>query len=280
MNLLDVVRRRPVPEPWAEGEKVPWHDPDFSRRMLWAHLSQEHDAASRRFETIDAHVAWIHHAVLAEEPARILDLGCGPGLYTSRLARLGHTCVGVDFSPASIAYARERADAEGLACTYVQEDIRAAEYGAGYGLVMFIYGEFNVFRPADARAILEKAHAALAPGGLILLEPHTFDAVCRLGEYPSYWRSAESGLFSDESHICLTESFWDAARSVTTERYFIIDALTSEVTRHATSKQAYTNEEYASLLAECGFGGVAFHASLGGGTDEAQSDFMVVVARK
>ena len=45
-----------------------------------------------------------------ERGARVLDLGCGPGLYTTRLAKLGHTCVGIDFSPASIAYAKAEAE--------------------------------------------------------------------------------------------------------------------------------------------------------------------------
>jgi len=48
MNLLDIIQRRAVPVPWEEGEKIPWHDPDFSRRMLREHLSQTHDLASRR----------------------------------------------------------------------------------------------------------------------------------------------------------------------------------------------------------------------------------------
>lgn len=39
-------------------------------------------------------------------PTRILDLGCGPGLYTSRLARLGHCCVGIDFSEYAGLYER------------------------------------------------------------------------------------------------------------------------------------------------------------------------------
>ena len=158
MKLIDVVRRQAIPEPWAEGEKIPWNDPDFSRRMLQEHLSQDHDHASRRFAIIDKHVGWIHSLLLGR-PARILDLGCGPGLYASRLARLGHECVGIDFSPASIAYAREQAQAENLRCTYLQQDIRVADYGAGYGLVLLIFGEFNVFSPIDARAILRKAHA-------------------------------------------------------------------------------------------------------------------------
>lgn len=111
--------------------------------MLKEHLSQAHDAASRRFEIIDEHVEWIHNQVLRGNPTRILDLGCGPGLYTGRLARLSHCCVGIDFSPASIAYAREQAEEAGLECTYLEQDIRTANYGAEYGLVMLIFVVFS-----------------------------------------------------------------------------------------------------------------------------------------
>jgi 2-polyprenyl-3-methyl-5-hydroxy-6-metoxy-1,4-benzoquinol methylase len=175
--------------------------------MLKEHLSQAHDAASRRFETIDRHVSWIHEQVLKGKPARILDLGCGPGLYTYRLARLGHSCVGIDFSPASIAYAREQAQEAGLECRYLQQDIRTADYGGEYGLVISIFGEFNVFRPQEAKAILTKACRALAPNGFLLLEPHTFEAVVEIGKQPSSWYSTEKGLFSDAPHLCLQENF-------------------------------------------------------------------------
>jgi hypothetical protein len=55
MNLLDLIRRTGIPEPWSEGEKIPWDEPGFSERMLKEHLSQEHDAASRRSEKIGFH---------------------------------------------------------------------------------------------------------------------------------------------------------------------------------------------------------------------------------
>ena len=280
MNLLDVVRREGVPKPWAEGDKIPWNDPIFSRRMLEEHLSQESDAASRRFKSIDNHVRWIHNQVLKENPSRILDLGCGPGLYCSRLARLGHQCVGIDFSPASIAHAKGQAEKERLPCTYVQQDIRTADYGRGYDLVLLIFGEFNVFRPADASRILGKAHEALMPQRLLLLEPHTFEVVRKMGERSSSWYSAERGLFSDEPHLCLQEPFWDAESNVAIERYYIIDSMTGEVARHSASVQAYTDEQYRSLLAECGFGEVEFYSSLEGDTDGARGDLMVILSQK
>jgi SAM-dependent methyltransferase len=280
LKLVDIVRRQSVPEPWGEGEKIPWDDPNFSRRMLNEHLSQDHDLATRRFEVVDSHVEWIHDQVLKGNPTRILDLGCGPGLYTNRLARLGHRCVGIDFSPASIAYATDMAKEEGLECKYIHEDIRTADYGGGYGLVMLVFGEFNVFRPEEARKILEKAHRALVPNGLLLLEPHTLEAVVELGEKPPSWYSADKGLFSDEPHLCLKEGFWDAERNVAIERYYIVNALTAEVARHSASTQAYTDDQYRSVLIECGFSGVEFYPSMTGDSGGAGRELTVVLSRK
>ena len=58
-TILDIVHRTPKPAPWSEGDNIPWDDPGFSERMLAEHLSQQHDLASRRSETIDQHLDWI-----------------------------------------------------------------------------------------------------------------------------------------------------------------------------------------------------------------------------
>lgn len=279
LTLADVIGRSPTPHPWKEGEKIPWDDRDFSQRMLREHLSQAHDAASRRSEIIDRQIDWIHSQVMASKPGRILDLGCGPGLYTSRLAQRGHQCVGIDFSPASVAYARAAAQAEGLACTYLHEDIRRAGYGDGYHLVMFIYGEFNVFQPSEAQLILKKGFGALEQGGYLLLEVSTFDAVRRLGQRSPDWYASRGGLFSQQPHLCLQERSWDAAQCVTTERYYIIDSATGSVTRYASSSQAYSEKEYRTMLTACGFRDIQLYPELGGGA-HAQSDFQVIVGKK
>lgn len=278
MKLQDLIQRAPSPAPWSEGDNIPWNDPAFSGRMLKEHLSQAHDAASRRTEKIEKHVAWIHHTVLAERPARILDLGCGPGLYASRLAKLGHQCVGIDYGPASIAYAREQAERESLACRYSCQDIREADYGEGYDLVMLIFGEFNVFSPAHIRRILMQARNALKAGGRLLLEPHTFAAVQNIGEAAATWYTTESGLFSERPHFYLQEHSWDGATRAATVRHYIIDAATAEVTGYAASYQAYTDDEYRAVLSECGFEPQGFYASLG--ELETEYGLLAIAAQK
>jgi len=280
MDLMSIVDRSLPPTPWAEGEKIPWNDPAFSERMLAEHLTQDHDAASRRMEKIDRHVRWIDGEVLGGRPTRILDLGCGPGLYAGRLAKRGHECVGIDFGPASIAYAKEVAEREALACTYRLADVREAEFGEGFGLAMMIFGEFNVFRPAEAERILAKAFAALGPGGLLLLEPHTYAGAKELGDRPSSWQARAKGLFSDRPHLLLIEAFWDEPAQASTQRFFVIDAATGEVQRSALTTQAYREEQFADMLARAGFAAVRFFPSLIGEPDETQRALFAVLARK
>jgi SAM-dependent methyltransferase len=280
MNLLELVRRAKPLEPWGEGEKIPWHEPGFSRRMLEEHLSQKHDLASRRLERVDRQVSWIDGEILSHRPSRVLDLGCGPGLYTERLSQLGHTCVGIDYSPASIEYARERARRDQERCSYLEEDIRTAAYGKNFDLVLLIFGEFNVFPPSDGRSILERAHAALSDRGTLLLEVHTLSVVREIGERDPSWYTAAPGLFSDRPHICLRESSWDPNQRTATERYFIVDAETGLAARHGATMQAYSDPEYRSLLRDCGFGEVDLRPSLSREPEDADDRLMAILASR
>ena len=278
MNINDLINRASPPLPWAEGDNIPWNEPGFSRRMLKEHFSQAHDAASRRFTTIDQQVVWIHTTLLAAQPATILDLGCGPGFYTERLAHLGHTCHGIDYSPASIEYAISTAHRDRLACTYICQDIRQAEFPQKNGLVMLIYGEFNVFRPPDAALILDKAWQALEPGGFLLLEPHPYHVVKHLGEEPPSWYSSKGGLFSERPHVVLQENFWDAESHASTIRYYVLDANSGQITRYAQTMQAYQDDEYRSLLSAHGFEEIQLLPGLLG--EDSPKDLIAIKARK
>ena len=277
-TLLDIVNRETNPTPWSEGDNIPWSEPDFSERMLAEHLSQEHDLASRKSATIDEHVDWIFSTVLDGRPARVLDLGCGPGLYAHRLSSLGCEYVGLDFSPASIRHAREVAEAQGLRCRFVHADVRDEDFGNGFDLVMMIFGQLNVFPRDRAMEILSKAHAALEPGGRLLLEMQVAEKIQEGGEAGPSWYSATSGLFSDTPHLVLQENSWDAEAAASTNRFMVIDAESGAVNSYALSNEAYTEQELDDALRSVGFGEVQRFPSLRGTAATGETDLPVVVA--
>ncbi len=278
LSLRDLASRTVPPIPWTEGDNISWNDPAFSERMLQEHLSQSHDLATRRAGIVDAHVEFIHQEILRARVTRILDLGCGPGLYAHRLARLGHHCDGVDFGPASIRYAREVSESEGLGCGFVCSDLRQAQFETGYGLVMMIYGQFNVFRRMEARDLVRRSHDALAPGGRILLEVQTEELLRSAGNAPATWHTSEKGLFSDRAHLVLHERFWDEASRCSTERWHIVDLESGAVTRQALSCEAYSIQELSSLLSDAGFGCVETFPILEGSPQD--SPMFAAVASK
>jgi hypothetical protein len=87
-------------------------------------------------------------------------------------------------------------------------------------------------------------------------------------------------LFSYEPHLYLQENFWDADDSVAIQRSYVIDAATGEVAFDSSSTQAYMNEEYRSLLAECGFHDLVFYPSLGESAGGPKADLISILSQK
>lgn len=242
---------------WDDGYKIPWNDPAFSARILKEHLSQEHHLASRKRSVIEAQSAWIAARFPAPEPA-VLDLGCGPGLYAGHLAPRCRCYIGLDFSPASIAYAREHAPAR---AEFRLADVTEAEFDGPHDLVMMLYGEFNVFSPAQARALLVRAFAALAPGGLLLVERQRFAAVRAVGQGPTVEvRAPEGGLFADEPYVCLTENDWFAEEGVARQRFLVRIEGRAEPVLYRSTTKAWTEAELAALMTGAGFEDITAHA--------------------
>lgn len=276
-NLMEIMHRTVPPVPWADGENIPWRDPAFSERMLVEHLNATHDAASRPAEKIDAHVAWLHEEILGGRPGKVLDLTCGPGLYTQRLAKLAHACVGIDYAPAAIAYAKRQAKSEGLQCTYVQADVREAAFGEGFDLAMMLHGQLNVFRRGEVADLLPRVYDALAPGGRLVLEIQSFEHMHGDGRKHCDWCDAETDLFSERPHLVLNESFWIEDAQARVDRWYIIDVATGEVEHHALTNEAYSAEQLEVLLAGAGLTEIRHSADLGG---VAMPEYVVVTARR
>ncbi|HSK69060.1 MAG TPA: methyltransferase domain-containing protein, partial [Candidatus Limnocylindria bacterium] len=181
-------------------EKTPekfWDDPHISAGMLEAHLDPTTDAASRRPQTIARSAAWI--ASLLPRGARLLDLGCGPGLYAKRFSELGLRVTGMDLSARSVAWAREHdPDSEYVLGNYLEMDIEGA-----FDAATLIWCDYGALVPQDRATLLRNVRRALKPGGLFLLDTFTPRRYDGFKERTWWERSAAGGFWSPNPHMVL-----------------------------------------------------------------------------
>jgi len=102
-DRLQEFGTRPAPFSHYTAAKL-WNDPHVSKRMLAAHLDETTNRASHTGQLVKQSVEWLISRFEVGAASRVLDLGCGPGLYTLPLAETGAIVTGVDFSKRSIAH--------------------------------------------------------------------------------------------------------------------------------------------------------------------------------
>ena len=105
-----------------------------------------------------------------------IDVGCGAGLLTEPLARLGARVTGLDAAAENVAAASAHAQAVGLEVDYRNADIETLQ-GETFDLVTSMEVIEHVTDPAAFVAALERA---LAPGGLMLLSTPNRTAMSRI----------------------------------------------------------------------------------------------------
>lgn len=98
---------------------------------------------------------------------RLLDIGCGGGLLSEPMARLGADVTGADAAARNIAVARSHAQAAGLAIDYrvtTAEELAAA--GERFDAVLALEIVEHVASP---QAFLDACAALARPGGLVIV---------------------------------------------------------------------------------------------------------------
>jgi 2-polyprenyl-6-hydroxyphenyl methylase/3-demethylubiquinone-9 3-methyltransferase len=149
-----------------------WWDPDGSSAVLHklnpVRLKYIRDQVDQHWQTDEC-----SRTPLDGKTA--LDVGCGAGLLTEPLARLGAKVTGIDASPQVIAVAREHATAMRLEIDYRLGDVQALE------------GEFDLVTSmeviehvADPSAFVKALAKRLAPGGLLVMSTPNATSLSRL----------------------------------------------------------------------------------------------------
>lgn len=110
--------------------------------------------------------------------AAILDLACGHGRLSNRLAGHGYQVTGLDAQPTFLERAHEDAHAHHTP-TYLLGDMRELPWTDHFDAVLSWFTSFGYFHDDDNRRVLAEIARALVPGGRLLMDLNNYPGVLR-----------------------------------------------------------------------------------------------------
>jgi 2-polyprenyl-6-hydroxyphenyl methylase/3-demethylubiquinone-9 3-methyltransferase len=113
----------------------------------------------------------MEHWGAAPDRARVVDLGCGGGLFSLALAERGAEVVGVDVSRPSLASASREAARRGRSARFVCADMARAPLEEGWADLVLLSDVLE--HVDDPKAAVREAGRLLRPGGTLFV--NTFD---------------------------------------------------------------------------------------------------------
>lgn len=277
-TISQLLHLQQKPIPFSPGEMLFWDDPHISSHMLGAHLNPDIDAASRKPETIDRSVKWLIETLGLRTGDPILDLGCGPGLYTSRCARAGLHVTGVDYSRRSIEYARTFAAENGLNIEYRYQNYLELTDESQYAVALLIYGDFCPLSQDQRSRLLRNVHRALKPNGKFVLDVSTREHRKKYGN-KKRWYALESGFWKPGPHLVLEEGFDYPEQSIWLDQYTVIE-VNGNVSVYRNWFQDYTSESIAEELSQAGFSVDSLWGDLTGIPYTPESEWIGIVVSR
>ena len=219
---LNGINTRPEPFEFYTASDL-WTEEHTSAQMLGYHLNAEVDLSSRNTGFIERSVDWIISEFVTAPGTRIADFGCGPGLYTTRLAQRGADVTGIDFSRRSIDYAREVAVNERLDIRYVTQDYLEFETEERFDLVLMIMCDFCALSPAQRKKLLVTFHTVLKAGGSVLLDVYSLNAFDERQEAATYEKNLLDGFWSPHEYYGFLNIFKYEQEKVILDKYTLIE---------------------------------------------------------
>ena len=275
--MFKKLEKRPKPFKFYTASDL-WTDAHTSKQMLLFHLNEKIDVASRNKAFINESVKWIISYFNVGNKTKIIDFGCGPGLYTTELAKKKADVTGIDFSKRSIRYARKVSRQKKLLIKYISKNYLRYNTNSRFNLILMIMCDFCALSPSQRNLILTKFYKFLEPGGHVLLDVYSLNAFEEREEQSTYEANLLNGFWSKNKYYGFLNTFKYMKEKVVLDKYTIIE-------KNSTRKfynwlQYYSTNSLKKEFGKHGFVTENIYSDVAGASFKSKGLEFAVVAKK
>jgi len=275
-NKLKEINSKPKPFEFYTAAEL-WTNEHTSKQMLKYHLNENIDVSSRNKKFIEKSVDWIYSHFNLNENSEIADFGCGPGLYTTRLAEKGTKVTGIDFSNNSIEYAQKVASENEQDIKYFNQNYLNFETEDRFDLVIMIMCDFCALSPEQRKTLLSKFKDLLKPDGYVLLDVYSINSFNQKEESATYELNQLYGFWSPDDYYTFVNSFKYDKEKVTLDKFTIIEESQTRVVYNWL--QHFSKESLIKEFDDNGFKTENIYSDVAGTDYDTNSPEIAIVAK-
>jgi len=203
----------------------------------------------------------------------VLDLACGTGNITLRLAKLGYDLIGVDASEDMLAEAQRKAYEENFQILFLAQDIRELDlYGTVDAAVCVCDGMSYILTEEDLLTVFKRVRLFLNPGGVFIFDMNT--------EY-KFKEILKDSVFEDkgaggESYIW--ENHYDPQTKINEYNMTFFNMNEGQPFSEIHRQRAYPPADVSNMLLEAGFSRVSIRDGYRGEALKTESSRVVFIA--
>ncbi len=276
-DKLVKINNKPKPFEFYTAEEL-WDDNYRSTQMLQYHLNETVDVSSRNHQFIVESADWIIEHFRLGKSSGIADFGCGPGLYSKRLAEKGLKVTGIDFSRNSIKYARAEAELNNLNVNYINMNYLDFSSSDRFDLIIMIMCDYCALSPIQRRALLKIFHSHLNEGGSIFLDVYSLNAFDKREESALYEKNQLFQFWSADDYFAFVNIFKYDDEKVCLDKFTIYEESKSYTVYNWL--QYYSVSSLEEEFKEAGFSLTDVLGNVAGAEYSEKGDEFAVIAEK
>lgn len=180
------------PQKFESSPNNIWTTSELEELVFQSYFTSSIEGGSENEKKINETIDFINEHYPPNKFLRILDLGCGPGFYSHKLAKLGYIVTGVDISQKALDYAETKSKEDNLDnLSYLKTDILNFNIEESYDIILLLYFTYSNFSKKDRMNILKNIKKTLKPGGTFILDVGTTYRFNQF-KYFNYWEKSDA----------------------------------------------------------------------------------------